>query len=76
MIFWTLANPLIWRLGKRSKWVRMTYYHLRKGKWLWGFMRAIQDDAICRYYTPPMVNADYPEFEKHIEQIFKYKNPK
>ena len=49
MFFWAVTNPIIWRLGKHSKWLRLKYYHFRKGKYLWGFMNAINDGAINQY---------------------------
>jgi len=71
-IFWAIINPVIWRLGRKHKWVRDKYRRIRKGKYLWGIMGAIvdyesSDNAECK---------PDPEFEKYMKRIFEYKSPK
>lgn len=75
MLFWAVINPIIWRLGRKYKWVRTNYKKIRKGKWLWGIIGLIEDyeplEADEKYTLE-----DYENFQKFTEEIFKYESPK
>lgn len=57
---------IIWRLGRKFKWIRTNYKKITKGKWLWGIMGAIEDYG-CSDYENSDTNT---EFDKHLQEMF------
>ena len=65
-------KKLIWYIGKKSKFIRLLYYKLTKGAWLWGIIGWIKDNPVPSEEVNNYLSSEATDWlDKHLDEIFK-----